>query len=127
MLSLCGLALTHSLSIYPSVCLPVSLSVRGVARLHKNPHRFPGYVLCSFARAEERGSVTMTMALETNLTANHVCVCVCVYIFVSSCLIIRCLCRCASAFEMDSRYIEEEEEEGQEEGREERMSEVMWS
>ena len=53
-------------------------------------------------------------------------VCVCVYIFVSSCLIIRCLCRCASAFEMDSRYIEEEEE-GQEEGREERMSKVMWS
>lgn len=62
MLSLCGLALTHS---HLSVCLSFSLhTCVGFVLLHKNPHRFLGYELRSFVLAKERGSVTMTMALE---------------------------------------------------------------
>ena len=69
-------------SLHQSVCLSVSLSVYmcvgfcSYIRIHTDSWDMRS---CSFVPAKERGSVTMTMALETNLTSNHLC------IFVSSC------------------------------------------
>lgn len=87
-------------SLHLSVCLSVSLSVDmcvgfcSYIRIHTDSWDMR---CCSFVPAKERGSVTMTMALETNLTSNHLC------ILVSSCFVFFFLSSsrlCASEFEI---------------------------